>query len=75
MLCLTLSCVFSCFCCPLNAIKPNQSEEEGMSGSDVGSGSGSESEDGEQKGGSSEEYGAGSDSEDADRKYEDAMES
>ncbi|WIA32487.1 hypothetical protein OEZ86_003306 [Tetradesmus obliquus] len=56
-----------------DGIKEAASGEEGMSGSDVGSGSGSE--DGEQEGGSSEEYGAGSDSEDADRKYEDAMES
>ncbi|WIA12353.1 hypothetical protein OEZ85_012403 [Tetradesmus obliquus] len=56
-----------------DGIKEVASGEEGMSGSDVGSGSGSE--DGEQEGGSSEEYGAGSDSEDADRKYEDAMES
>ncbi|KAF6261306.1 hypothetical protein COO60DRAFT_1699870 [Scenedesmus sp. NREL 46B-D3] len=54
-----------------DGLRASESGEEGMSGSDVGSGS----EDGEQEGGSSAEYGAGSDSEDADRKYEDAMES
>lgn len=68
MLCFTLALLL-----PAAVLPPAQSGEEGMSGSDVGSGSGSE--DGEQEGGSSEEYGAGSDSEDADRKYEDAMES
>ena len=39
--------------------------EEGMSGSEAGSGSGSDDD----------EYGAGSDEPDVDRKYEDDMES
>lgn len=53
-----------------------QSGEEGMSGSELGSGSGSDDAGGSGSGSDDDaEYGAGSDEPDVDRKYEDDMES